>query len=101
MAGTDSVSTPRASDNIATLTSFQQRNVRFEHAKTHTIRRCRLVYSTATTSAAHRRDLDTHEMRGVWRGGRNGLHAPATPPPVGLPNSYPHYRLGVLLLVIV
>ena len=50
--------------------------MRFENAKTHTIRRCRLVYSTATTSAAHRRDPDTHEMRGVWRGGRNGLQAP-------------------------
>ena len=75
--------------------------MRFKNAKTHTIRRCRLVYNTATTSAAHRRDLDTYEMCGVWRGGRNGLHAPATPPPVGLPNSYPYYRLGVLLLVIV
>ena len=50
--------------------------VRFKNAKTHTIRRCRLVYNTATTSAAHRRDPDTHEMRGVWRGGWNGLHAP-------------------------
>ena len=101
MAGTDFVSTPRASDNIATLTSFSraacvlkmQKCTQFVAAVSF-MAQSRLLLRIGVTSI---------RMRCVGCGVEAEMASkpPAAHPPVGLSNSYPYYRLGFLLLVTV